>query len=198
MLFAGDNAEQFPVHNDDTPTHHRSPRTVGQSIVDNLKPNYLRDYMVTICPFTARFFGAIWPQWRDPNTLVNYVYGGWGTSANYITSSYMWLANYPSMRFLAADGTYNANPTDGEKPWPKSSVECDSGRAFITHRTAMDTATKTFADLGHSGFMAPKSWNESRIQDQPVGNADGSAISRRRVELLPRATGGLNNETYFY
>jgi len=33
----------------------------------------------------------------------------------------------------------------------------------------METGTgKTFADLGHSGFMAPKSWNQSRIQDQPT------------------------------
>lgn len=48
----------------------------------------------------------------------------------------------------------------------------------------METGTgKTFADLGHSGFMAPKSWSESRIQDQPVGNADGSPEAGARGSL---------------
>ena len=198
MLFVGDNVEQFPAHNDDTPSHHRSPRTVGRSFVDHLKPHYLRDYRITICPFTSRFYGKIWPQWQNPDLLVDRVYGGWGTSADYVSTSYMWLANYPSMKFLASDGTYSSSPVDGELPWPKTSAESDSRRAFITHRIAMDTTSKAFIDLGHSGFMAPKGWNDSKVRSQPIGHADGSVLTRMRSQILPRATGGLYNETYYY
>lgn len=198
IFYADDNADRFPTHNDNTPSHQRSPGTVGESLVDRLKPHYLNNFLITICPITALHYGKIWPMWRDPFSIVNGTYGGWGTKADYVSSAYMWLANYPGMRFLSPDGTSRPDAPDAEPAWPTTLNDCDSTRAFITHRIALDTTSNGFAETGHSGFMAPKSWKESRTREQPVGSADGSAKVRPRAEIRARATGGMSNEAYFY
>jgi len=208
ILYADDNSGRFPFHDDLSPDYHRTPTTGARSIVNCLRGTYLSTTEILICPITRRSFGKVWWNYAS---MTNYAdadtrdYGGWDTPAIYVFTPYMWLANFtanPEMKYLAEDGTVSPNPDENEPPWPKQSSECDSRRAFITHRVS-DTPGTALWDVGHLGRFGAGSqsrplWTWSITPDQPVGQADGSVRIRPKSQIKPRAKGGPSADTVYY
>ncbi|MFM7101832.1 MAG: type II secretion system protein [Verrucomicrobiota bacterium] len=208
ILYADDHAGRFPRHEDSSPDYHRTGGA-KDSIVDSLRRRYLSNTRILICPITAKSFGRLW---RNYESMTNFAdrttrdYGGWDTTAANVYTPYMWLANFkatPAMKWLDDSGRVNADPSLNEPPWPTKSDECESRRAFITHRISDTPGTKLW-DVGHLGkFDAGASsrplWAWSITPDQPVGQADGSVILRTKARIRARAQGGPSADTrYFY
>jgi hypothetical protein len=116
----------------------------------------------------------------------------------------MWLANLtPVMQYVDSAGVVNSDPSRNEPAWPKQTSECESKRAFITHRVSKTPGSKWW-DLGHLGRMDATDlagggilgW--SRTPDQPVGHADGSIVIRKKILVIPRAIGGPGGNTSYY
>jgi hypothetical protein len=114
----------------------------------------------------------------------------------------MWFANFPGMVYVAPDGKKSANPDENEPAWPTRASECESKRAFITHRVS-DTPGSALWDVGHLGKFGAGStskplWAFSITPDQPVGQADGSVIIRPKAMIKARAKGGPSPDTTYY
>jgi prepilin-type N-terminal cleavage/methylation domain-containing protein len=208
IMYADDSNGRFPVHDDLSPDYHRTPNTGPRSIVDSLRGTYLVDTEILICPITRKSFGRLWWNYASMTNFADADtrdYGGWDTPASYVFTPYMWLANFtanPEMKFLAADGTVSSNPDANEPPWPRLSSDCDSRRAFITHRVS-DTPGTALWDVGHlgrfgAGTQSRPLWAWSLTPDQPVGQADGSVRVRPKAEIKPRAMGGPSPDTIYY
>ena len=92
---------------------------------------------------------------------------------------------------------------DLEPEWPKTTSECDSSRAFITHRISDTPGTKLW-DVGHLGRFDAGSLSKHFLEfsltpDQVVGQADGSVIVRNKALIRKRAVGGpAGNTAYYY
>lgn len=207
IMYADDNSGKFCYHDDSSPDYHRTPDTEGRSIVDLMRKTYVPNTAVLICPITARDFGQFWWNYAS---MTNYAdgtttdYGGWDTPAPYVYTPYMWLANLtPLMQYVDPTGTVNANPSFNEPAWPTRTSECDSRRAFDTHRVSK-TPGSAFWDVGHMGRFNASSLSGARglgwsiAPDQPVGMSDGSVNVRKKALLLPRAMGGPSGDTTYY
>lgn len=201
ILYADDNHGRFPFHDDPSPDYHRSPITGARSIVNSLRGSYLPNSWVLICPITSKSFGKTWPMYRDP-AAKDPGYGGWDTKEAHVYTPYMWLANFPKMRFVSQSGSTDPNAPDKEPAWPTKSEECDSSRAFITHRIS-DTPGRALWDVGHLGRFGAGSqskplWAFSVTPDQPVGHADGSVKIRPKSQIIKRAIGADGGNTSYY
>jgi len=208
IMYADDFGGKFPFHEDPSPDYHRSPTTANQSIVTTMRGTYLKDTQMLICPITRKSFGRTWLNYEsmanfaDKNTRD---YGGWDTSASFVYTPYMWLANYtarPAMKFVNAEGKESPNPDDNEPAWPKNTAECDARRAFVTHRVS-DTPGAALWDVGHlgrfgAGTQSKPLWQWAVTPDQPVGQADGSVIVRPKAQIKPRVKGGASPDTIYY
>jgi prepilin-type N-terminal cleavage/methylation domain-containing protein len=208
IMYADDFGGKFPFHEDPSPDYHRSPTTGSQSIVTTMRGTYLKETQMLICPITQKSFGRTWlnydsmANFADKNTRD---YGGWDTTAGFVYTPYMWLANYtarPAMKFVNAEGKESANPDDNEPPWPKNTSECESRRAFITHRVS-DTPGAALWDVGHlgrfgAGTQSKPLWQWAVTPDQPVGQSDGSVIVRPKAQIKPRVKGGPSPDTTYY
>jgi prepilin-type N-terminal cleavage/methylation domain-containing protein len=207
ILYADENNGNFPLHKDVSPDYHRTPDTAGKSIVDLLRGTYLKNTSVLICPITRQQFGRTWwnydsmEKFADASTRD---YGGWDTTAVYVFTPYMWLANLtPTMKYVDASGNVNVDAGLNEPAWPIKTQECDSRRAFITHRVSKTPGSK-FWDVGHMGRFdattlgGAAGFGWSITPDQPVGQADGSIVIRKKSLLRPRALGGPDNVTTYY
>ena len=106
----------------------------------------------------------------------------------------MWLANFtPTPTYLDASGMVNTNPNLNEPAWPNKATDCDSRRAFITHRVTA-TPGSAFWDVGHNGGFnetmlagaGSSFWSWSKSNDQPIGMADGSITVRAKSQLKGR------------
>ena len=207
IMFSDDNAGRFPRHDDISPDYHRTPNSGAQSIVDLLRGTYLKNTQILICPITRLNFGRIWLNY---DSMANYAdatttdYGGWDTRASYVFTPYMWLANFtPKMKYLDAQGVANTDANLNEPAWPTKASECESRRAFITHRVSKTPGSK-FWDVGHLGGFDRTTlgggggFGWSVTPDQPVGQADGSVAIRKKTLLLPRAYGGPDGVTTYY
>ena len=200
ILYADDNSGRFALHSDPSPDYQRSPGTGSKSIVDCMKKVYVPNTRILVCPITAKTFGAT-------HADMSFVtpdggYGGWNTAAPFVNTGYMWFANYPGMRFVNPDGKTIAGDPAQEPAWPKTADECDSRRAFVTHRVS-DSPNRAEWDTGHlgKGFGGPVSkpiWAFSVSPDQPVGYADGSVIVRPKAQLKKRAVGADDGVTLYY
>ena len=208
LLYADDNHGRFPYHEDTSPDYHRTTTTGARSIVNSLRGTYLVETKVLICPITRKTFGRIWLNYESMTNFASKDtrdYGGWDTTASMVYTPYMWFANFtanPAMRFLAPDGKVSPNPADNEPAWPITSSECDSRRAFITHRISDTPGTKLW-DVGHlgqfdAGSQSRPLWAFSITPDQPVGHADGSIKVRPKALIKPRARGGPSSDTTYY
>ncbi len=207
IMFADDNAGKFARHDDVSPDYHRTPPNAGQSIVDLMRKSYVPNTAILICPITRLNFGRTWWNYDNMSSFADATtkdYGGWDTTASYVFTPYMWLANLtPKMQFVDATGKVNPDPTVNEPAWPTKTQECDSRRAFITHRVSKTPGSK-FWDVGHMGRFdattlgggAGFGW--SITPDQPVGQADGSTVIRKKSLLVPRAYGGPDGVTTYY
>jgi prepilin-type N-terminal cleavage/methylation domain-containing protein len=202
IMYADDFAGKFAQHNDPSPDYHRSLTTGPNSIVSTMRGTYVKNTWIMICPIT-RSFGKDWKNYDRPDGIAGPGYGGWDTSEPHVYGPYMWFANYPGMTFLdPKTGKKSPNPENNEPAWPAKSSECDSSRAFITHRISDTPGTKIW-DTGHLGkFDAGNSskplWAFSATPDQPVGQADGSVIIRPKSIMKPRAMGGASPDTIYY
>jgi prepilin-type N-terminal cleavage/methylation domain-containing protein len=207
ILFADENNGKFPLHEDVSPDYHRTPTTAGKSIVDLLRGAYVKNTSILICPITRQQFGRTWwnydsmEKFADASTKD---YGGWDTTAVYVFTPYMWLANLtPLMKYVDANGNVNADAGLNEPAWPTKTQDCDSRRAFITHRVSKTPGSK-FWDVGHMGRFdattlgGSAGFGWSITPDQPVGQADGSIVIRKKSLLKPRALGGPDNVTTYY
>lgn len=204
ILYADDHRGRFQQHDDGSPDYHR---TGGRkdSIVDSMKGVYLNNTWVLICPITAKSFGRLWLNYASPTNFADKTtrdYGGWDTPAANVYTPYMWLANFPAMKFQSLSGSADPNATDKEPAWPKTSEECDSSRAFVTHRVSDTPGTKLW-DVGHLGRFDAGSVSRHFLQfsltpDQPVGQADGSVIIRPKAQIKKRAVGGPSGNTAYY
>lgn len=207
IMFADDNTGKFPRHDDGSPDYHRTAGNVGQSIVDLMRGTYVKNTSILICPITRLNFGRTWGNYDSMSKFADSStkdYGGWDTTASMVYTPYMWLANFtPTMKFLDAKGKPNADASLNEPAWPTKTEECDSRRAFITHRVSK-TPGSVFWDVGHMGRFNATSlagsagFGWSITPDQPVGQADGSVVVRKKILVLPRATGGPGGETTYY
>ncbi len=208
ILYADDNRGQFPYHEDVSPDYHRTTTTGARSIVNCLRKTYVQDTKILICPITRLTFGRVWLNYDSMTNFADRTtkdYGGWDTTASMVYTPYMWFANFtatPAMKFLAPDGTVSPNPEANEPAWPISANECDSRRAFITHRISDTPGTKLW-DVGHlgsfdAGSQSKPLWSFSITPDQPVGQADGSVIIRPKAKIKPRARGGPSPDTTYY
>jgi len=207
IMFADDNSGKFARHDDVSPDYHRTPPNVGQSIVDLMRKTYVPNTAVLICPITRLNFGQTWWNYASMSSFADGTttdYGGWDTTASYIFTPYMWLANLtPKMQYVDATGKVNPDPGLNEPPWPTKTQDCDSRRAFITHRVSKTPGSK-FWDIGHMGRFdattlgGSAGFGWSITPDQPVGQADGSTIIRKKSLLLPRAYGGPGGVTTYY
>ena len=204
IMYADDSRGRFQQHDDGSPDYHR---TGGRkdSIVDSLRGRYVQNTKILICPITAKTFGNLWLNYASMTNFADKTtrdYGGWDTPAGNVYTPYMWLANFPGMKFQSVSGSKDPAAGDVEPAWPKTAEECDSSRAFITHRVS-DTPGSVTWDVGHLGrFNAPKT---SRLflefaltPDQPVGQADGSVIVRPKMQIKARALGGPGNNTVYW
>lgn len=207
ILYADDSNGKFAPHADASPDYHRTGG-VAASIVNLMKGTYVPNTQIFICPITRMSFGKTWLNYVSMSNFADKTtkdYGGWDTPAAYVYTPYMWLANYtatPAMKFLAADGKVSSNPDENEPSWPVNTSECSSQRAFVTHRIS-DTPGGARWDVGHLGKMAVAqsapllSW--SATPDQPIGQADGSVVVRKKTLIKPRAMGGPSSDTrYLY
>jgi len=207
ILFADDNNGRFPRHDDVSPDYHRTPPNAGQSIVDLMRKSYVPNTAVLICPITRMNFGKIWWNYASMSSFADASttdYGGWDTTASYVFTPYMWLANLtPVMQYVDTTGKVNPDPSANEPAWPAKTQECDSRRAFITHRVSKTPGSK-FWDVGHMGRFdattlgGSAGFGWSITPDQPVGQADGSTIIRKKSLLKPRAYGGPGGVTTYY
>jgi prepilin-type N-terminal cleavage/methylation domain-containing protein len=208
ILYADDHRGKFARHDDGSPDYQRTPWNVGSSLVDLLRGTYLKNTAVMICPITRRSFGTIWGNYDSMSRFAvpgDTGYGGWDTTAPYVYTPYMWLANFtPTMKYVDVKGVVNADPEQNEPAWPTLAAECSSRRAFVTHRISKTPGSKWW-DLGHMGRMDATSlgggggllgW--SITPDQPVGQADGSVAIRKKILVQPRAMGGPSPDTTYY
>lgn len=202
ILYADDFAGRFPKHGDPSPDYHRSTATGKESIVDAYSGKYINNFWIFICPITSKSFGKTWPMYRDP-AGKDPGYGGWATKEENVYTPYMWLANFPGMKFPSlSTGTVTTNALDNEPAWPTKAEECDASRAFITHRVS-DTPGSALWDVGHLGRFGAGSaskplWAFSVTPDQPVGQADGSVIIRPKAQIKKRAIGAAGGNTAYY
>jgi prepilin-type N-terminal cleavage/methylation domain-containing protein len=211
LLYAGDNRQRFPDHIDATPDYQRTPADPpGQSIVDVMLKAYVPNAWVTLCPITSANFGQQWPNFANPAALdgIGSGYGGWTSGAEDVYTTYMWLANFtPAPTYIDALGVENADPNLNEPAWPVKATDCDSRRAFITHRITA-TPGSVFWDVGHNGGFNETTLDRSgfsvwsKSNDQPIGMADGSLIVRPKSQLKPRAINAADSSypdtTYYY
>ena len=206
MMYADDFNGKFPFHDDVSPDYHRTPATGKNSIVDLMRKSYVSSSWITICPITAKSFGRVWLNYANPTYFADKTtrdYGGWDTTAQFVYTPYMWLANFRGMKFVDKDGKVNTDPELNEPAWPINVSECDSRRAFVTHRIS-DTPGVAIWDAGHlgkhfAGTQTKPFWAFSISPDQPVGHADGSVKVRPKSQVMPRAKGGPSPDTtYFY
>lgn len=199
MMYADDFRGNFPPHDDVSPDYHRlngNPR----SIVDSMRGTYVKNTAILICPIT-RVFGKVWPTYESMSG-GDAGYGGWDTKAQNVYTPYMWFANFPGMTFLNTDGVKSANPDENEPAWPRNTSECDSRRAFITHRISSTPGIAVW-DTGHlgkhdAGKVSRPLYAFSATPDQPVGQADGSVVIRPKAKMKPRAMGGPSPDTIYY
>jgi prepilin-type N-terminal cleavage/methylation domain-containing protein len=198
IMYGGDNNGNFAPHDNQSPEWYREVDNGKQNIVDLMTNTYVANLWITICPITAQNFGKIWPWFASPfATDPSGTVGGMGTDATYVYGPYMWLANFSPMvlDYLDASGHTNANPELTEPPWPKKTQDCDSRRAFITHRVSGTLNIPGF-DVGHMGAFDAVSFSYGvglegcTTRDQPVCYADGSVIIRKKALFAPRARGG--------
>jgi prepilin-type N-terminal cleavage/methylation domain-containing protein len=208
LLYGDDSNGKFAPHADVSPDYHRINGNT-QSIVNLMRGTYIKNTEILICPITKQSFGRIWLNYASMANFADNTtkdYGGWDTTAAFVYTPYMWFANFtaaPAMKFLAPNGTVSPDPADNEPPWPVKVSDCDSRRAFITHRVS-DTPNTALWDAGHLGRLSAGSqskplWAWSITPDQPVGQADGSVIIRKKSLLWARALGGPSPDTrYFY
>jgi len=206
IMYADDSRGRFPVHEDASPDYHRTGGR-ADSIVNAMRGKYVQNTAILICPITRKTFGKLWLNYEsmanfaDKNTRD---YGGWDTTAGNVYTPYMWFANFtakPEMQFLNDSGKVVPNDPTTEPAWPRSQAECESRRAFITHRVS-DTPGTALWDVGHlgkfgAGTQSKPLWAWSTTPDQPVGQADGSVISRPKAQLRPRARGGPSADTTY-
>ncbi|MHB8521970.1 MAG: type II secretion system protein [Limisphaerales bacterium] len=208
IMYADDFGGKFPFHDDVSPDYHRTAITGSRSIVNALRGTYLKNTEILICPITKKSFGKYWGNYASMAAFAdpsNKDYGGWDTTAINVFTPYMWFANFtaqPAMVFVNADGKLSANPDDNEPAWPKTANECDSRRAFITHRISDTPGTKLW-DVGHlgrfdAGSTSKPLWAFSVAPDQVVGHADGNVIVRPKAQMKPRARGGPSPDTTYY
>ena len=209
IIYADDFGGKFPYHEDLSPDYHRTPMSGTRSIVTSMRGTYLKNTQILICPITRRSFGQAWLNYASMGNFADRTtrdYGGWDTPAGFVFTPYMWLANFsvaPKMKFVNAQGKESADPEENEPPWPVKVSECDSRKAFITHRVS-DTPGTALWDLGHlgrfgAGTQSKPLWAWSITPDQPIGQADGSVIIRPKSQIKPRAVGGPSpNTTYYY
>jgi len=172
-----------------------------------MRKTYVPNTAIFICPITRRDFGLVWGNYDSMSKFADSTtkdYGGWDTTAANVYTPYMWLANLtPVMKYVDRTGAVNANPALNELPWPTKTDECDSRRAFITHRVSKTPGSK-FWDVGHMGGFdetalgARSGLAWSVTPDQPVGQADGSVVIRKKALLVPRALGGPDGDTTYY
>lgn len=207
FLYAGDSAGKFAPHADVSPDYHRlAART--DSIVNLMRGKYVPNTEILICPITRKSFGNIWLNYASMANFADKTskdYGGWDTTAANVYTPYMWFVNFtadPPMQFLNAAGKVAPDDATSEPPWPKNDSECDSRRAFITHRVS-DTPGSALWDVGHLGKFGQGStskplWAWSATPDQPVGQSDGSVITRPKAQIRPRARGGPSTDTVYY
>ena len=207
IMYADEHRGRFAPHEDVSPDYHRLNGNKN-SIVDLMRGSYVKNTAILICPITRKSFGRIWLNYEsmanfaDKNTRD---YGGWDTPAANVYTPYMWLANFtanPPMKFLNADGKVSPDSAENEPAWPTKTDECDSRRAFITHRIS-DTPGTALWDVGHlgrhgAGNQSKPLWAWSITPDQPVGHADGSVIVRKKTLVRARAMGGPSADTKYY
>lgn len=207
ILFADDNSGKFPRHDDVSPDYHRTGGNVGQSIVDLMRKTYVPNTSILICPITRQNFGRIWWNYDSMSNFADGTtkdYGGWDTTAAWVFTPYMWLANLtPVLQYVDPTGKVNADPEANEPAWPTKTTDCTSRRAFITHRVSKTPGSK-FWDVGHMGRFdattlgGSSGFGWSVTPDQPVGQADGSVVIRKKSLLIPRAYGGPDGVTTYY
>ena len=204
IMYADDFRGKFQQHDDGSPDYHR---TGGRkdSIVDSMRGKYVNATVILICPVTAKSFGKLWlnyasmTNFADKNTKD---YGGWDTTAANVYTPYMWLANFPGMTFPSIGGSTDPNAADKEPAWPQTAEQCDSSRAFITHRVSDSPGSVTW-DVGHLGKFNAPNVNHlflefSLAPDQPVGQSDGSTVIRPKMQIKKRAIGGPGGNTAYY
>ena len=207
IIYADDSGGKFAPHDDGSPDYHRTGQPNGRDIVDLMRGSYVKNTSILICPITRLNFGRVWGNYDNMSKFADAStkdYGGWDTTASMVYTPYMWLANFsPAMQYLDAKGVHNSDPQLNEPAWPIKSQECESRRAFITHRISKTPGSK-FWDVGHMGRFdattlggsAGLGW--SITPDQPVGQADGSVIVRKKALCLPRVYGGPDGVTTYY
>jgi prepilin-type N-terminal cleavage/methylation domain-containing protein len=204
IMYADDNSGKFEQHDDGSPDYHRTNGN-KDSIVNVMRKTYVADTWILICPITAKTFGRLWLNYASPANFADNTtkdYGGWDTTAANVYTPYMWLANFPGMIFQSLSGSTDPNAPDKEPAWPKNTTECDSTRAFITHRIS-DTPGSKLWDVGHLGRFDATGVSKLFLQfslepDQPVGSADGSVLIRPRSQVKKRALGGPSSDTAYY
>lgn len=204
ILYADDNQGKFQQHDDGSPDYHRLNGR-KDSIVDSMRGTYVPSSWILICPVTAKSFGRLWLNYASPANFADKNtkdYGGWDTTAANVYTPYMWLANFPNMKYQSLSGSKDPKATDLEPEWPKTTSECDSSRAFITHRVSDTPGTKIW-DVGHlgkfdAGNVSKHFLEFSLTPDQPVGQADGSVIVRNKANIKKRVLGGPGNTTAYY
>ncbi len=204
IMYADDSRGKFQQHDDGSPDYHRLGGR-KDSIVDSMRGKYVNNTQVLICPITAKSFGRLWLNYASMTNFADKTtkdYGGWDTTAANVYTPYMWLANFPNMKFQSISGSTDPNAQDLEPAWPRTSEECDSSRAFITHRIS-DSPGSVIWDVGHLGRFNATGVSKLFLQfsltpDQPVGQADGSVVVRPKMLVKKRAVGGPGGNTAYY
>lgn len=208
MMYADDNNGRFPEHADVSPDYHRLGGNKN-SIVNLMRGTYVQNTAILICPLTRVTFGRTWLNYASMANFADKTtkdYGGWDTTAVNVYTPYMWFANFmapaPGMKFVAPDGKVSSDPSENEPAWPMKSSDCESRRAFITHRIS-DTPGTALWDAGHfgklgAGTQSKPLWAWSISADQPVGYADGSVKVRPKALMKKRALGGPSPDTIYY
>ena len=182
FLYADDFKGHFAHHEDGSPDYHRLGGAKDR-IVTVMRGSDVKNTAILICPITAKTIGRVW---LNDSSMPNFAhattkdYGGWDTTAGNVDTPYMGIANFkftPAMKFLETQGKVNTDPEQNEPVWPSTEDECDSRKAFITHRISDTPGT-----LGNSSPATgpTRCGSFPSHPSNPLAKADGSVIIRAR------------------
>lgn len=195
-MYADDHQLRFAKHLDFEPTFHRSARSESANIFDVMAGTYIQNPWITICPGVARAWGKTYPHYKNPFAQDGPDYGGWGSKARNISTSYMWTANFLEVIYLTFEGRFSTNNGFLEPPWPVRLTDCDSTKAFVTHRIA--TNSTGYSEMNHMPPKRQKVWTPGISEGIGVMMADGSVVFNRGTRIKPRAINTQVEQVYWY
>ncbi|MBN2271486.1 MAG: type II secretion system protein [Sedimentisphaerales bacterium] len=195
FTYAQDNDGKFPPHMERVPMRVKDTFDPNElNIWSAFRKSYMTNSQILICPIT-RIIGA---HYANTDFVPNMdargrTFGGWdskvagtNTPSSVISVAYNWYANFTPSEW---EPVWPVTFHNGERPWPKNTVECSSDRTLISHNIMANEWGLYDNSHGGTGTQQQSLKIDSSKQiDNPIGLADGHAIYRLKSKTLLRAS----------